>query len=161
MKDRDESQVWRFELRLGSKQLRNQFELRSWDDLRSGIGDAYRDAFNRIRYCAPTQDTNRSRWPTDELWRKYSDTVQENLADHSCGLVPTDILFANKLAKIRQIDTQLMGLFLKRAAISDVQETDLPAFMERHVEALLDYAKDHPKTLAERLQKVGGNYRWN
>lgn len=132
LRERDKSLVWRFELRLGSKQLRNQFELHSWDDLRAGIGDAYRDAFSRIRYCSPTQDTNRSRWPSHELWRKFSDTVQENLADHSCGLVPTDIIYANKLAKIRQLDAQLMGLFLTRAAISDVQETDLPAFMERH-----------------------------
>lgn len=75
--------------------------------------------------------------------------------------MPTDIIYANKLAKIRQLDAQLMGLFLTRAAISDVQETDLPAFMERHVEALLEYAKDHPQTLAERLQKAGSKYRWN
>ncbi|MBO9409417.1 hypothetical protein J7399_18415 [Shimia sp. R9_1] len=33
LKDRDASQVWRFEMRLGSKQLRNRFEIRSWEDV--------------------------------------------------------------------------------------------------------------------------------
>jgi hypothetical protein len=32
LSDRNQSQVRRFELRLGSKQLRNRFEMRNWQD---------------------------------------------------------------------------------------------------------------------------------
>jgi len=41
LKDRESSQIWRFELRLGAKQLRNKFDLRSWDDIMCVIGDAF------------------------------------------------------------------------------------------------------------------------
>lgn len=54
LKDRDASQVWRFEMRMGSKQLRNRWEMRSWADLHAVIGDAYSDFTQRIRYSAPT-----------------------------------------------------------------------------------------------------------
>ncbi|WP_171172793.1 hypothetical protein, partial [Ruegeria sp. HKCCA0370] len=52
--DRTTSQVWRFEMRLGSKQLRNRFEMRNWQDVRDIIGDAFTDALGRVRYCMPT-----------------------------------------------------------------------------------------------------------
>jgi hypothetical protein len=35
LSDRNQNQVWRFELRLGSKQLRNRFEMRNWQDTRT------------------------------------------------------------------------------------------------------------------------------
>ena len=38
--DRDLSQAWRFELRLGQKQLRGKFEMHTWQDLRDTLGDA-------------------------------------------------------------------------------------------------------------------------
>ncbi len=59
LSDRNTSQVWRIELRLGSKQLRNRFEMRNWQDLRDMIGDAFTDALTRLRYCIPTTDRNR------------------------------------------------------------------------------------------------------
>jgi hypothetical protein len=61
--DRASSQVWRFEMRLGSKQLRNRFKMRSWQDIHDMIGDAFTDSLARIRYYTPTADPNRSRWP--------------------------------------------------------------------------------------------------
>ena len=50
----DQSQIWRFELRLGQKQLRGKFEMHTWQDLRDTLGDAYNDALGRLRYCSPT-----------------------------------------------------------------------------------------------------------
>ena len=49
--DRASSQVWRFKMRLGSKQLRNRFEMRNWQDIRDMIGDAFTDSLARILYC--------------------------------------------------------------------------------------------------------------
>lgn len=49
LKYRHASQVWRIELRLGSKQLRNRFEMRSWQDMHDMIGDAFTDALEVIR----------------------------------------------------------------------------------------------------------------
>ena len=73
--DRAASQVWRFEMRLGSKQLRNRFEMRNWQDVHNIIGDAFTDALGRIRYCMPTADRNRARWPTHDLWQQVASVI--------------------------------------------------------------------------------------
>ena len=158
--DRTTSQVWRFELRLGSKQLRNRFEMHTWQDLRDTLGDAFHDALGRLRYCIPTADSNRARWPVHELWRLFEDTIEQDLSCYCSGVQPSDVLFANRIAKMRELDRQILGLFITRAAISDVPPGDFYSFMEIHVDALQRASEEHPKTLDERLQKAGGRYRW-
>jgi hypothetical protein len=61
--DADQSQIWRFELRLGQKQLRGKFEMHTWQDLRDTLGDAYNDALGRLRYCIPNGDSSHSAQP--------------------------------------------------------------------------------------------------
>ncbi|MEH6647704.1 hypothetical protein [Sulfitobacter sp.] len=102
--DRNTSQVWRFELRLGSKQLRNRFELRSWQDIRDTIGDAFTDAIKRIRYFYPTHDRNRARWPAHELWRSLEMVIGSDLQQNCCGVLPSDVIQANRTAKMRELD---------------------------------------------------------
>jgi hypothetical protein len=160
LSNRGASQVWRFELRLGSKQLRSRFEMHSWQDLRDALGDAYNNTLERLRYCAPTSDTNRARWPAHELWHMFQHTIETTLTDHCCGVEPNQVIFANKDAKMRELDRQILGLFVTRAAISDVPEEAFFAFMDQHTEALRRNSDEHPKTLEERLQKAGAKYRW-
>lgn len=159
LKDRDASLVWRFELRLGSKQLRNRFGLRNWQDIRDTIGDAFTDAIDRIRYCDPTQDRNRARWPVHSLWRQFATVVGHDLRYNCCGVLPSDVVQANRAAKMREIDAQICGLFVTRAAISGVQASDFEDFMDIHTEALLRMCGEHPASLEERLAKATARYR--
>ncbi len=158
--DRDQSQVWRFEMRLGSKQLRNRFDMRSWQDLNHMIGDAFTDAQTRIRYCQPTADQNRARWPTHELWRLVESTIGNDLLQNCCGVLPSDIKEANRSDKMRKIDRQLLGLFVTRAAISDVPSDGFHDFMDSHIAALQQYCNEHPVPLDERIAKAQARYRW-
>tara|TARA_R110002094_G_scaffold200383_2_gene172065 strand:- start:1954 stop:3105 length:1152 start_codon:yes stop_codon:yes gene_type:complete len=159
LKDRDTSQVWRIEMRLGSKQLRNRFELRNWDDIRDTIGDAFTDATSRVRCCEPTHDRNRARWPVHSLWRLFESVIGNDLQHNCCGVLPSDVIHANRAAKMREIDAQLCGLFVTRAAISGVQADAFEGFMENHVNALLRYCEEHPTSLDERLGKAKARYR--
>ncbi|SMD13050.1 hypothetical protein [Primorskyibacter flagellatus] len=157
--DRNTSQVWRFELRLGSKQLRNRFELRNWQDIRSTIGDAFTDATKRIRYCEPTHDRNRARWPAHDLWRMFDAVIGNDLRHNCCGVLPSDVIHANRAAKMRELDAQICGLFVSRAAISGVSAEEFSDFMETHVEALLRTVEEHSASLEERLAKAQNRYR--
>jgi hypothetical protein len=159
LSDRNTSQVWRFEMRLGSKQLRNKFELRSWDDIRSAIGDAFTDATRRIRYCEPTYDSNRARWPLHSLWRLFEDVVANDLMVNCCGVLPTDVIHANRAAKMHELDAQLCGLFVTRAAISDVQADDFEEFMDAHVATLMRLSDEHATKLEERITKSKARYQ--
>ncbi|MDG1084739.1 MAG: hypothetical protein P8P35_11640 [Planktotalea sp.] len=158
--NRDLSQVWRFELRLGQKQLRGKFEMHTWKDLRDTLGDAYNDALSRLRYCIPNNDSNRARWPSHELWRIFEGTISNDLAEHCSGVLPDQVIYANRIAKMRELDRQLLGLFVSRAAISDVSSDEFYDFMENHVQALQGYSEEHPKMLDERLERASGRYRW-
>lgn len=160
LKCRTESQVWRFELRLGSKQLRNRFEMRSWLDLDAMIGDAFDDFSNRIRYCDPTPDSNRARWPAHELWRAVTSTIANDLHGNCSGVVPQNVKDANRAEHMRMLDRQILGLFVSRAAASDVNGPDFESFMEQHVEALRRYSDEHPVPIVERLGKARNRYRF-
>ncbi|WP_328803219.1 hypothetical protein [Oceanomicrobium pacificus] len=159
LSDRDKSQVWRFEMRLGSKQLRNKFEIRDWQDLQDVIGDAFTDALGRMRYCVPTPDSNRARWPTHELWSRFEGVVENDLMANCAGVLPSDVIQANRAAKMRELDAQLAGLFVTRAAMSEVTAEAFPEFLESHVEALLRQMQEHPVSLADRIAKAGAKYQ--
>lgn len=160
LKDREALQVWRFELRLGSKQLRDKFQLHNWADIRNILGDAFTDAVQRIRYCAPTRDQNRARWPTHALWRQMESVIGNDLAENCSGVLPCDVADANRTAKMRELDAQLAGLLVTRAAVSGVTADDFRDFLDGHTTALQRQVDEHPTPLVERLAKATARYRW-
>ncbi len=157
--NRTSSQVWRFEMRLGSKQLRNRFEMRNWQNVHDIIGDAFTDALGRIRYCLPTADGNRARWPAHDLWQQFEAVVGNDLLQNCAGVKPSDVMDANRFAKMRELDAQLAGLFVTRAAISDVSADSFSDFLENHSDVLARLVAEHTTPLEERLAKARGKYR--
>lgn len=160
MKDPDQSRVWRFELRMGRKQLRERFDIRGWDNLDAMIGDAFTDFRKVIRYCIPTADRNRSRWPTHELWEAVTHTVALDLHENIAGVLPRDVKDANRDEHMRMLDRQLLGLFISRAAASGVTADEFSDFMKGHVNALERASDEHPVPLKERIGKAVERYRW-
>ena len=159
LRDRDQSQVWRFEMRLGSKQLRNRFEMRNWQDVHDIIGDAFTDALGRIRYTTPTTDRNRARWPVHGLWQQFEAVIGSDLLHNRAGVLPSDVIEANRAAKMRDLDALLVGIFITRAAISGVSGDDFDDFMDNHVEALMRQTKEHPVPVGDRIGKARAKYR--
>ena len=157
--NRGQSQVWRFELRMGSKQLRNRYQMRCWDDLHSMIGDAYRAFCESLRYCIQTGDSNRARWPTHELWQEVTRAIATDLSEMCSGVLPSAVKYANRAEHMRMLDRQILGLFVARAAASEVEGDGFEEFAEQHVEAVLRSSAEHPVPIAERIAKARGRYR--
>lgn len=160
IKDPDQSRVWRFELRTGRKQLRERFAIRGWDDLDAMIGDVFTDFCERMRYCIPTADRNRARWPTHELWEAVTHTVALDLHENISGVLPCDMKDANREEHMRLLDRQLLGLFISRAAASGVTYDEFSDFMENHINTLQRASDEHPVPLDERITKAAARYRW-
>ena len=152
--DRNESQVWRFELRLGSKQLRNKWEMRSWFDLNAMIGDAFVDFCQRVRYCIPNGDQNRSRWLTHELWETVTQVVSSDLNDMRSGIVPEEVKTANREAHKRMLDAQTLGLIISSAAASGIELDGIDDYVHRHAVTLKENSREHPAPIEERLNKA-------
>ena len=145
---------------MGSKQLRNRWEMRSWTDLHAVIGDAYSDFTQRIRYCAPTTDSNRARWPQHELWDVVREVIATDLGGMRSGVVPDEVKDANRSEHMRMLDRQLLGLFVSRAAASEIISDAFAELMEAHVEALLRASDEHPVPIGERLGRAAGRYQF-
>lgn len=157
--DRAASQISRFEMRMESKQLRNRFEMQSWQDLRDTIGDTYRAFFEKIRYCEPSSDSNRARWPIHPIWQAVQKRVESGLLVYASRVIPSDVIYADKMQKWRELDARLLGLFVTRAALSDVNPEEFEVFMDRHVQALALISKEHDTRIGERFGKVLRRYR--
>jgi len=160
IKDRDSSLVWRFELRMGSKQLRNRWAIRSWFDLDAMIGDAYAAFFDKVRYCEPATDSNRSRWHKHALWQIVEGVMRDNLKGHRSGVLPDDVKTVNREEHKHMLDAQILGLMVSRAATEGIKGDDTDAFLKRHAATLTDISRAHPVPLEERLAKVASRYQF-
>ena len=60
---------------------------------------------------------------------------------------------------MRELDAQLSGLFITRAAISDVSAAEFCEFMAKHVETLLRLVGEHSVSVDQRIAKSRGRYR--
>lgn len=158
--DPNNSRVWRFELRMGNKRLRNRWGMRSWADLDAMIGDAFAEFCDRIRYSIPNADSNRARWPTHELWQAVKEVVSDNLRDMRSGVIPDDVKTANREAHKRMLDGQALGLLVSRAAADGVSEDGVEAFLARQVQLLKERSREHPVPVGERLAKAEARYRF-
>lgn len=152
--DRLASQVWRFELRMGSNQLRNRWEMRSWQDLRDMVGDAYTEFCEKIRYTCPTTDSNRARWPTHDLWREVASVIANDLYENCSGVLPSEVIETNRAEHMRMLDRQILGLLVSRAAVSEVQPHEFAELLDGHIEAIRRMSDEHPVPLAERIGKT-------
>lgn len=160
LNDPSQSRIWRFELRMGSKQLRNRWEMHSWQDLRDIVGDAYSDFCEHMRYTSPNDDTNRSRWPSHPLWRQVVETIGIDLAQHRSGVLPSGIKEANRTEHMRMLDGMILGLMVSRAAASEVQPNEFDSFMETHLDAIKRLSDEHPVPVQQRLAKAADRYRF-
>jgi hypothetical protein len=99
------------------------------------------------------------RTPIHGLWRQFEEVIGNDLLHNCAGVLPCDVIYANRAAKMRELDAQLSGLFITRAAISGVSADGFEEFMENHVEALAQLAGGHPVPVKERIAKARGRYR--
>ena len=85
--------------------------------------------------------------------------ISNDLLLNCAGVLPRDVIKANRSAKMRELDAQLLGLFITRAAISEVAAADFNDFMQNHVEALMRLVAEHPTPANERISKARAKYR--
>jgi hypothetical protein len=158
LEDPNQSRVWRFELRLGSKQLRGKWLIKNWADLNAKIGDAFANFTDSIRYTIPQNDSNRSRWPVHELWQAVTKTVAQELSTMRSGAEPATVKTANREAHKRMLDGLILGLMVSRAAAERADIENFDSFLQRQSRHLRRLSKAHPVPIGERLAKAKGRY---
>ncbi|MCR9215533.1 MAG: replication initiation factor domain-containing protein [Proteobacteria bacterium] len=157
LKDKHNSQVWRFELRMGSKQLRNRWEIRSWDDLEARIGDALEEFMQKVRYTYPDGDSNRSRWPTHPVWKMVAKEIAGFFDGKRNFTEPSIIKTVNRESHKAMLDSQILGTIVSRAA-AEKEESDFDNFVEGYCKILKRLSREHPVSFETRYSNAKDRY---
>lgn len=87
-----ELEVWRIEIRAGKKELKNKYQMRTFEDLETGVGDVIVNTLDAIRYVANGQvDTNISRQSLHPIWRQAQELASQKLTEFRSGLTPDQV----------------------------------------------------------------------
>lgn len=158
LKDQNNSQVWRFELRMGSKQLRNRWEIRGWEGLEEKIGDALDEFAQKLRYASPSPDTNRSRWPTHPIWITVSNEIDRFFDGRRNFAEPTNVKIVNREAHKAMLDTQILGTMVSRAVAEGIEPGEFDDFALTYASLICKLSRKHSVAIESRFAKSAGKY---
>jgi hypothetical protein len=125
------AQVWRVEMRAGKKELKDRWQIKTFDDVDCAIGDVFDHAVADVRYVAQLQsDSNVTRQHLHPLWKAVIEHVKQALTDFSCGLLPGQV---KEIERQLAIDTysaltlgNLAGWAVAQGLDDDEIELELP-----------------------------------
>lgn len=122
--------IWRCELRAGRAFLDKQLRHRTWNEFANEAKRIFAEIHARIRYANPNSDSNRSRWPNNELWRLLGIELAEiSLRAGNPELMP-DILRRLECEGIQRLSDQAKGLLFSLAAASGIPFQDIESFFD-------------------------------
>ena len=123
-----ESRIWRVELRAGKHHLKDDWDIRKWDDLDNRLGDLFADMLTAIRYAQPTDDTNRSRWPNSPLWDQVWQVANGDLFEMRSYADPERVKLVKRDEHDQLLAGQMLGLLISRAALNGLDTHQLPDY---------------------------------
>ncbi|MEX0582770.1 MAG: hypothetical protein WD185_03795, partial [Sneathiella sp.] len=136
-KDKNTSQIWRVELRAGKTHLKDRWNIRKWADLDDKLGDLMQEILFAIRYCIPSSDTNRARWPVDPLWHRVRQEMQSDLFEMACNASPSAVKEIIRHEHAEMLGRQITGLSASYAAILEDRQAASPETLPETVQKLV------------------------
>lgn len=102
--------VWRVEIRAGKNELKETWNLRTFADLETSIGDVFQHALNQVRYVADGQtDSNVTRQELHPLWISAREALSHSLFDYRSGLTPGQVKETEREAALEYYRRNILG----------------------------------------------------
>ena len=153
------NRIWRVEVRAGKDLLKDRWNIRTWADLYARFGDVIREAFEVVRYCAPSSgDTNRARWPVHELWSLAREVLNEDLFEMFEGTDPNPLKEVHRADHIALIYRNVLGSCITLAALNGKRQDDLPEVFSDLAEQMQTSVKAEPEKTARQLNDAAERY---
>jgi hypothetical protein len=137
--------VWRVEVRAGKRELKERWQVSTFDSLDLALGDIVRETLASIRYHAAYQtDSNVSRQWLDPLWVAASEASAAGLTNYTSGLLPSRIREIEHEKALLNYTRQITGNAGGLAAVAGIPEKDLEYELPRLISqiAAKDLAQD-------------------
>ena len=149
--DDGEDRIWRVELRAGKDQLRDTWQIKTVADLKAMFPSVLARLMRKVRYCLPSQDTNRSRWPDHALWTLVRAHLDASFETKTQTLEPPRAKAVHGKFHAARLNDQALGLLASMAHCQGMTPK----------EALASILKDmdrNPKDMAARMEKAKRRY---
>ncbi|UWQ19282.1 hypothetical protein [Jannaschia sp. M317] len=158
MADPSVSRVWRIETRAGKDHLANRWHVRTWADLSHVLPLMLQAAMEDIRYCAPTADSNRARWPTHPMWAGALTEMVSCVERSIPVLEPADYRLITREERCAVIERQMLGLAVSYAVLHGRPKSEFEDFLRMVPDRLLSISLRHPTSLATRMQRAADRF---
>ncbi|WP_390911851.1 hypothetical protein [Pseudosulfitobacter sp. SM2401] len=127
----DISRVWRVEFRAGKAYLKDTWGIRTWGQLFDLFGDLIQQTGETVRYTAPNNDPNRSRWPSHPIWDAIVAEMTDDLLEMHSGANPNPIKEVHKGTHISVLIRNILGTSISLAALNGVDIDGIGDFFDK------------------------------
>lgn len=158
MTNRDESQVWRVELRLGKDALRNRHDIRGWGSLHEHLQEEMDQLAQDVTLHVPSGDSNRSRWPLHPLWPVAQNAVATRLFNHEDRVSLEDVREVDLQAKREELLKLIASLSVTTAHLEGCTPETFEQFLKGLPIRLRQFLDQHPRGVEERFAEAAGKY---
>lgn len=145
-----ENKVWRVEIRAGKRHLKEKWNVSTWDELETMLGDLFLKALKDIRYLAgDNADSNRTRADIDPIWETTQEQVSGDLFEWISGVEPSDIREVEREKQRLIYEQMIVGCVAGMASLMEIEKANISTVVPR-IEGLL---RLHIRTNLDGLEK--------
>ncbi|MDD3288855.1 MAG: hypothetical protein PHX43_07645 [Alphaproteobacteria bacterium] len=149
--------IWRIEVRAGANEL-DRWNLRSFEDMERVAGDVILDILKKIRLAVPTDDTNRSRWPSHPIWSACQQSAESVLAPYISQAnrkkIVTDLRENVKTRAVKNI----RGSFATLTHLLGYEDGEVDKTIEYIADDVFTFAEQNPKEFKKRVKRAKDKY---
>ena len=118
-------EIARIELRAGKSELKDKWQIRTFEDMENAIGDVFEKLTSDIRYLSPNQsDSNISRQRADPLWGLVRNHLAHILLEMRSGLTPDQVKQQKRTEAIRTHEDLILGNAASLAVAKGLSEQE-------------------------------------
>ena len=153
-KDDPGAMVWRVEVRAGKTELKERWNIRTFDDVEASIGDVITHALSDVRYLDDDQtDSNITRQRLHPLWQSAQQAAERSLVDYRSGLTPGQLREIMREQALRQYKQLMTGNAIGYAVALGLDgEQILEEFPELARQAM---TANSDEDIARRMKAIG------
>jgi len=132
-------QIWRVEARAGKRELKEYWNIYSFDDLETKIGDVMAFILSKYRYAIPNpHDRNKARWKNAPFWDEAIATVKKRLEAYSSDADRGKIIRGTWEEKRNMFLNNVKGNAINLAALLGIEMTEFPNIFDHLKEEALN-----------------------
>jgi hypothetical protein len=156
--DPAESRVWRAELRLAKRALRDRAGIKGWDSLYTNLAAEFQQLTHDIELRVPSDSDARTDWNVHPNWEVLRDVLANDLFEHETEIDEAALTAEDLRHKQNEFLKLTAGHAVTFAALEGVALNDIDEFLEELPWRLQACIEQSPRSVADRLRDARRKY---